>query len=48
MYAKISNQAKFMKMTQWMGFEPGLLGAKSSDLPIDLETPLTFGELYPG
>ena len=37
-----------MKMTQWTGFEPGLLQAKSSDLPIDLETLLTFGELYSG
>ena len=27
-----------MKMTQWTGFEPGLLRGKSSDLPIDLET----------
>ena len=42
MYDKISNQTKFMKMTQWTGYEPGLLGRKSSDLPIDLETLLMF------
>ena len=41
-YDKISNQAKFMKMTQWTGFEPGLLRGKSSDLPVDLETLLMF------
>ena len=29
-------------MTQWTGFEPGLLRGKSSDLPIDLETLLMF------
>ena len=31
-----------MKITQWPGFEPGLLRGKSSDLPIDLETLLMF------
>ena len=31
-YDKIGNQAKFIKMTQWTGFEPGLFLAKSSDL----------------
>ena len=41
-YDKISNQGKFMKMTQWTGFEAGLLWGKSSDLPIDLETRLMF------
>ena len=41
-YDKISNQAEFMKMTQWTGFEFGLLRGKSSDLPIDLETLLMF------
>ena len=41
-YDKISNQAKFMKMNQWMGFEHGLLQGKSSDLPIDLEALLMF------
>ena len=35
-----------MKMTQWTGFEPGLLQGKSNDLPIDLETLLTLNELY--
>ena len=42
MYDKISNGAKFMKMTQLAGFEPGLFQGKSSDLPIDLETLLMF------
>ena len=30
-------------MTQWPGFEPGLLQGKSSDILIDLETFLRFG-----
>ena len=33
MYDTIINQAKLMKMTQWSGFELGLLQGKSSDLP---------------
>ena len=41
-YDKIRNQAKFMIMTQWPGFELGLLRGKSSDLPIDPETLLMF------
>ena len=41
-YDKISNQAEFLKMTQWTGFVPGLLRGKSSDLPIDLDTLLIF------